>query len=414
MGEIFLLAQKDLKLLLRDPRALITLFLNPLIFIVIMSLALAPAYRSLTSSAIHLLVADCDRGEGAREILQALKGIKGLRVEEIPGLGTREAEGVLMRRIEEGKGMAALLIPSGFSARLSRHQEVALPLFLEPTQPLVPEVAEGIVEGVAQGLSVEVRLGEWLGETLSLFVFDLEGLSREKTGKAWKEMAQEEKRKARAHPLIKVQGRVVGKAPVGERPDIYSQNVPGYTTMFVFFLVSFVAISLLAERQEGTLRRLLSAPVGRWALLGGKLIQSFLVGLAQVSILFSVGHLAFGMSLGHSPLGLILLALGLSFTATSLGILVAAWAKTEAQAYGIGVLLVVSLAALGGCFFPTFLMPEFMQYLAHLTPHAWAMEGFQGLIVRGQGVAEILPQIGMLWAFGTAFFLMALGCFQWE
>lgn len=414
MGEAFIIAQKDLKVLFRDPRALITLFLNPLLFIVIMSVALAPAYRSLSSSAIHLLVADFDRGEAAREILQTLKEVKGLQVEELKGLKESEAEGMLMRQIEEGKGMAALLILSGFSARLSRGQKVTLPLYLEPTQPLVPLVAEGIVEGAAKGLSAEVRMGKWLEQTLSLFVFDFESLSKGKTGKAWKDIAQEEKRKARANPLIQVRGRVVGNAPPEERPDIYSQNVPGYTTMFVFFLVSFVAISLLTERQEGTLRRLLSAPVGRSALLGGKLIQGFLVGLAQVSILFSVGHLAFGMSLGHSPLGLILLTLGLSFTATSLGVLVAAKAKTEAQAYGVGVLLVVSLAAMGGCFFPIFLMPEIMQDLAHLTPHAWAMEGFQSLIVRGKGAGDILPQMGMLWAFGIAFFLAALGCFQWE
>lgn len=414
MRGVFLIAWKDLRVLLRDPRALITLFLNPLIFIVIMSLALAPAYRSLTRSAIRLLVADFDRGEGAQEILQTLKEVKGLQVEEIKGLKEAGSEEMLRRRLEEGKGMAALLIPSGFSARLSQREEVTLPLFLEPTQPLVPEVAEGIVEGAAKGLSAEIRLEEWLKRTLSLFILDFESLSKGKTGKAWRDAAREEKRKALAHPLIKVRGRVVGNAPPGERPDIYSQNVPGYTTMFVFFLVSFVAITLLTERQEGTLRRLLSAPVGRSALLGGKLVQGFLVGLAQVAILFSVGHLAFGMSLGHSPLGIILLTLGLSFAATSLGVLVAAGARTEAQAYGVGVLLVVSLAALGGCFFPTFLMPEPMQHLAHLTPHAWAMEGFQELIVRGKGAEDILPQVGIVWAFGIAFFLMALGCFRWE
>lgn len=414
MLEVFVIARKDLKVLLRDPRALITLFLNPLIFIVIMSLALAPAYRSLTSSSIRLLVADFDRKERSREILELLNEVRGLKVERIEGLKESEAQEALMRRIEKEKGMAALLIPSGISDRLDRREEVTLPLFLEPTQPLLPEVVEGMVEGVTKGLSVEVHLEDWLKQTLSFFILDFEMLSKGKTGKTWRESTQEEKRKALANPLIKVLGRTVGKESPEERPDIYSQNVPGFTTMFVFFLVSFVAVSVLTERQEGTLRRLLSAPVGKWALLGGKLVQNFLTGLAQVAIMFSVGHLAFGMSLGHSPLGLVLLTLGLSFAATSLGVLVAAEARTEAQAYGVGILLVVSLAALGGCFFPTFIMPEFMQQLARLTPHAWAMEGFQDLIVRGKGAREVLPHVGMLWAFGIAFFLAAFYRFKWE
>ncbi|MDQ7029670.1 MAG: ABC transporter permease [Ardenticatenia bacterium] len=140
----------------------------------------------------------------------------------------------------------------------------------------------------------------------------------------------------------------------------------------------------------------------------GKLLPYYLVNLGQVALMFAIGRLVFGMSLGRAPLALVLVTLATAAAATGLGLLVAALGKTRQQITGIATLLVLVLAALGGTMVPVFVMPAFMQALARLSPHYWALQGYQDIIVRGLGVAAVLPEVGVLLGFALAFYTVAL------
>jgi ABC-2 type transport system permease protein len=198
------------------------------------------------------------------------------------------------------------------------------------------------------------------------------------------------------------------------------QNVPAYTLFGLFFIAMRLATSIFEEKQLGTFRRLLAAPVSRAALMAGKLAAYVVVNLVQVLVLFALGVLVLpylGMpplSLGAHPEGLVLITLAVSLAATSLGLLLAAIAKTDAQANGIGLILILVSSMLGGVMVPRFVMPAFMQHIGWLSPHAWGLEAYQDVLMRDAGLTAILPDIGILLVFAAVFFSIAVWRFRWD
>ena len=198
-----------------------------------------------------------------------------------------------------------------------------------------------------------------------------------------------------------------------KRPTSTEQNVPGYTIFGVFFIVLTLASGFIHEKRDGTFQRILTAPVSKTSILVGKLLPFYMVNLMQISIMFLIGVIVFGMDLGHIP-ALILVSLALSATANGMGLFVAAICRTEAQVNGLSVLLAVTLSALGGMMVPTFLMPGFMKSLSFFTPHAWALRGHQDVIIRGLGLGDVLPETGVLLLFAAFFFVIALWRFRFD
>jgi ABC-2 type transport system permease protein len=191
------------------------------------------------------------------------------------------------------------------------------------------------------------------------------------------------------------------------------QNVPAYTIFGVFLIVLTLAKSLMREKTEGTLPRLMAAPLSKAVFLVGKLLPYYLVNLIQIGLMFLVGILVFKMRTGHIH-ALFLVSCGLAAAANGLGLLVAAAGKTEAQVETLAVLLAVTLAAMGGMMVPSFIMPGFLQTIAWITPHAWALSGYQDIIVRGLSIIEILPETSVLMGFAAVFFSVALFRFRFN
>lgn len=140
----------------------------------------------------------------------------------------------------------------------------------------------------------------------------------------------------------------------------------------------------------------------------------YLINLLQLTVMLGVSSLMFKMSLGYSPVGLVAVSLAAAATATGLGVLVASLARTEAQVGGLAILLLLTLSALGGCFVPRFIMPNWLQTIGLVTPHAWALDAYQDLLVRGYGLLEVLPKIGALAAFAAVFFGIGVWRFRFE
>jgi ABC-2 type transport system permease protein len=215
-------------------------------------------------------------------------------------------------------------------------------------------------------------------------------------------------------PLVTVERTVPSGMRVQKFPDTFQQNVPGYTIYGIFWIVSLLASSVLQEKREGTFRRLLTAPLDRVVMLTGKLIPYYIINLIQLLLMIGISSLLFGMSLGHSLAGLVAVSLAAAATSTGLGIMVAALARTEAQVGGLTVLLLLSLSALGGCFIPRFVMPQWLRMVGLITPHAWALDAYQDLLVRGYNFLEALPRIGVLGAFAVIFFGIGVWRFRFE
>ncbi|HEV2655326.1 MAG TPA: ABC transporter permease, partial [Ktedonobacteraceae bacterium] len=193
----------------------------------------------------------------------------------------------------------------------------------------------------------------------------------------------------------------------------FDQALPGYAIFFSLFGLNAVAATILQEKEDGTFRRLLIAPIQKYALLGGKMLAQFLVTMAQLSIIFLVGYFLFKVHI-TDWLAVSLLVIGTSFAATGLGMLLVSLVRTRAQINPVVTLVVLVTSAIGGAWWPLFLEPTWLQQLAKIGITAWAMEGLNGSMLLGKGFMGILPDILGLLVYGLICFAIALRFFRFQ
>ncbi len=200
----------------------------------------------------------------------------------------------------------------------------------------------------------------------------------------------------------------------------YQILVPSYTVMFAFFLVLTVGWVFVAERQQGTLKRLRAAPLTRGQILLGKLVPCYVISLGQGIFLLVAGRLLFGMRWGPDSWSLptqagwlLLVVVCTSLAAMGLALLVAAVARSEVQVALFGAVPVLVLALIGGCILPREMMPEQTQNFSLLTPQGWALDAYRELLNASAAyqpnLSIVLRACGGLAAFGLGFLALAWG-----
>ncbi len=295
---------------------------------------------------------------------------------------------------------AAIIIPPGFSAAVDAGEPVEVSLLYDPAGDSVRmQQIEGVVKGATVKISLQNQLAEGLGQMADLTMFAPENVRGPMQAEAEDPQPVEGQQ-----PAIRLEKVSPESVVLRATPDTYQQTIPGYTVMYVFFIITTLTSAIRAERINGTFRRLLSMPVSRGSLLISKLLAAIVIGVAQVLLLFAVGALVFGLGLGSSPLTFLLLTVVLVACAAALGIAVS---TTRIKGAGLGAPLVIA-ALLGGCMFPPDLMPPFLRAISYTVPHRWALNGYQNLLVRGLGFEQVAPQIAVLLAFTAVFFLFAV------
>lgn len=478
---IWTLAKKDLRLLMRDRRAVVILLAMPFLFILVLGMALGEGFGQKPDDRLRISVVNLDqgaietsggfpKGPWAEIVERDLAESAGIRVELIDTL--EEAE----RLVKSSKRAAVLVFGPNFSRDVSRcsfltdginplyrdgikvrmrdaGQAFAIPrdattqkgdkssdaenldveLLRDPTQ----RTAASIIEQVAQVTLLRVvlpwmigRAFEKVGDPAFLDLLGKEeklpgpvkiflsnplvpqkqklalsaGLQSslqnmfskyDLTGKTWADLTRSEPKTGSDAAVTTYQ-----------RSDMrYQTLVPSYTVMFAFFLVLTVGWLFVAERRQGTLKRLRAAPLSRTAILLGKMLPCFLLSLAQGLFLLGAAKIAFGMSWGAEPWWLLLVVITTSISAMGMAMFVAALAQTETQVAIYGTLLVLVLAGISGCLTgDREMMPETMQQVSHFTPHAWALDAYKQLLTTADPNLEIVGQACVILAcFGGGF-----------
>jgi len=214
---------------------------------------------------------------------------------------------------------------------------------------------------------------------------------------------------ATGQSLIQFETVKIGEVEA-ENPSNYV--IPGYLVMFVFFTAAMSAPMIVRERQNHTLERMLAGSVRREYILGGTFLGIAAKGLIQITIFWIVGILAFNMDLGLSPAAVIILSILMVIMSSAFGIMLATMVKTERGADSISVLTSLVLAPLGGCWWPLFILPKWMQFIAKITPHGWANTGFNKLMVFGADFSAAVPEMLTLVGFAVLFGIIAVWRFR--
>lgn len=207
-------------------------------------------------------------------------------------------------------------------------------------------------------------------------------------------------------------------SPSGQRkkiPSGFEQAVPGILVMFTLLvLLTSGGTMLVIERKQGLLRRLASAPITRAEVVSGKLGGRMVLAAIQVSAALIVGTFLFKMDWGPDfAMILVVLAAWAAFCASA-GLLLGSIASSEGQVSGLGVLTANALAALGGCWWPIEITPDWMQMIQKLTPTGWTMDAMHKLISFQSGAASVIPQIALLVAATFVIAGFAVKRFQYQ
>lgn len=175
---------------------------------------------------------------------------------------------------------------------------------------------------------------------------------------------------------------------------------------FLFFTVQFGVSSLIDERANGTLHRLVALPIRPGAVLGAKLVTSVVLGVASMAVLVVASSLLIGASWGD-PLGVAALVVSGVLAATGITAVVASLARTAEQAGSWQAVTATLLGLLGGAFFPVAQVGGALEAVSLLTPHAWFLRGL-GELAGGGGLADVLPATGAMLLFGAVTGAVAL------
>ena len=386
LQQVILMAIKDLRLFVQDRGAL----------------AFALAFPLLFAFAFSLILDDADLDQTATLRVVTAEGPQGLSHAVIDGLrGIPDIELVEMSPDEAASGDLStyLLFPEDLTERLFSGQQALLRVVTDGSDPENDALHRGVAFSISRDLSVRQAA---VGAAVSLAAQGGDVPDESRIAEAVGSLIQEE-------PDGSAGVAGVQQVQVGNIDPVPSANyvLPGYITMFLFFAAGFGAAELLRERRQNTFDRLIASGVDPSTILAGKWLGTATRALVQAIVLWTAGLLFFGINMGEAPTGTILVTLAMLVASASFALFLATIARTEQAAESIAVLAALTMAALGGSWWPLFIMPDWMQMLARVTPHAWANDAFNNLLLFGATTGDVLINVVVLLAFGVVFALFA-------
>lgn len=357
MKRIFLIAQNDLRLFLKDKAAYFWLFGAPLLFAFFMGMNKGPGSPSSPKPAV--LIENKDAGFMGKILVEQL-GVEGLRT------NVTDAQ-------------RGLRIPTNFTASVLAKKPVKVEYF---------QLKESASDA---GFMTEARLVRTLIAVNShLIEHSSEG-----------ELTEGSLRKIIFKPNpVALDSSFGSRKPI---PAGFNQSIPGVLVMFVMMnLLIFGGTTVASERREGVLRRFMVHPVRKIELIYGKIAALLGLGLVQICFVLLIGALFMNFQLGAQYPLVLLVLLIYGWAAGSLGVLIGSIIERDDKIVGLCVLATMVMAALGGCWWPLEITPDSVQRVAHITPVAWALGALHQLISFGGGLREILTALLVLIGFAGA------------
>jgi ABC-2 type transport system permease protein len=419
------MARKDLKILFKDRGQLAVLFAMPLLLALVFGGAVSlmagdggPGGEPALVISVYLV--NEDPGPYGDQVEAALRGIRPLRIRSARSADAAD------QQVADGVAPAAIIIPDDFSARLEANQPTAVQVIRDPAQQVEARAVAGILNEVLTELSVMAEVQYGIAAVFAR-TGALEGAGPDvarATRAQWMGVIGTAVQEIRQNPAIAVRSEDLTGAvkELEVKSMVFAGYVPMFATMFAFFLIGHMAASILGEREAGSFRRLLAAPISRGTAIAGKMLAFMGVVFLQMLLMFGVGRALFDMPLGDSPLALLALTMALALAATGLGMLLGSLARNSKEAESLGMVLGFSLYFASGQAGSVSLsrtgyelgLEGFQFYLSQLVPHTHAFDGYLKVMLSGAGVADILPNILALLGLGLVFFLVGLWRFKYD
>jgi len=327
-------------------------------------------------------VVSAGSGPLGTDLVRILGGMKKVKVVPYP------SDAALSGAVERGEIEGGVIIPSGYSAALSANQDAVLRWIARPDQSgqqlgAVLQAAVDQQNGILAAARFAAERGTPFGQALATAT-----------------------KVAPSVAGVTVDETTAGKSVFAPNVTTYDVEASSELVLFVFLTSLAGSAALVESRRLGVTRRMLSTPTAAREVLAGLALGRFAVALIQGAFIVVGTAVLFGVGWGNVP-GVAVLLVGVALAATGGGMLLGAIFRTEQQASSVSILVGLGLAALGGCMVPLQIFSDTMKRVAHLTPQAWAIDGFSALVRQGSRFSDMLPQLGVLLGFAAVLLALA-------
>ena len=388
---------KDIRLRFASPVEWLFFLILPVSFIFILSGGTAP----LEDNRLGLLTVEQVQSPLSQSLLAELE--KSSSVRPIP----TELQDAL-DQLSARQASSVLIIPAGFTSEALRVGTARLDLRQQKNNlnAMVQEQAVQTALGRVSGL-VEIAT-ESIAQAEAIRPFESDAARQAYFDQALQ--AAGEQMAAAPHRVVVVRGGTQDSIEYDPRAN----STAGQMITWVFIPLIGLSAMFAMERAGGTLRRLLVTPTTRAHDLSGTILGQVLTAMLQMTILIVFGRLVMKINWGHDFLALGFVMVSSALAAASLGTMLGALIKSEAQANGLSIMVGMVMAMMGGCWYPIELFPQAIRNVAQILPTYWAMQGFLDIAVRSQGLPGVLRECAVLLGFATVLFTIGVARFRYE
>jgi ABC-2 type transport system permease protein len=365
--DTWLIAALGLRRSLRDRSLIIQALVAP----IVIALVVGAAFGAGFSLNVTIGIADADRSDVSQQITQGLVGSGG------DGIAFSSVDDVadVERSVDSGVYDAVIVMPEGLRDAALAGRPAQIDVVGRATDPLAQSVAESVAAGVAAQL-----------QTARVTAAAASSAGVDDVGAAIQQAV------TTPPPITVTTGEIEGTF------SVMAYFAPGMAMLFLFFIIGNGARSIIAERNQGTLPRILAAPVPPASVLLGKTAGVMIVGIVSMSAVWLITWLGFGAYWG-APLGVFLVIVAAVTAIAGISLLITGLARTEAQADALTTIVALLFAVAGGTFFLG--ATGVLNTLRLFTPNGLALSAFVDLSAAQAGVLEVMPTILLLVGIGV-------------
>ena len=398
MKKIFAIAWKDAIIRFASSSELIFFIILPVVFTFLLA---GGSPSGNEDPRIRLLVVDEAQTSISQQIIDELENSTAVYPEVV---SRDEAQS----QFDERRASAVFIIPAGVDIESLQSGSAEVEMLQQPNN-LNVTVQERAVLTAIRSVSSAISAAQNAvaqREAKQPFASDAE---KQTYFESSLELAQNIQKDAPERVTV-----VEGSTPDQIEYDPRANSSAGQLITWVFIPLFGISALFAYERQQGTLRRLLTTPSRKATFLLGTISGQVVMALIQMSLLVGFGILVMKLNWGREPLALFVILLASALAAAAFGTTMGTFIKTEGQASGLSIMFGMVFALMGGCWYPLELFPKAIQSAVRILPTTWAMQGLLDLVSRGKGLVDILPEAGVLLGFAVIFFAVGVWRFRYE
>ncbi|MCX6034061.1 MAG: ABC transporter permease [Chloroflexi bacterium] len=391
MNRIFDITVKDLTQILRDRKAFMFLLLMPILFTILFGFAFSGTGKGPADSRLPVGYLDLDNGTYSQHLKNMLTGSTVIRLDE----DTTRSETDLNQLVADEKLAAALIVPAGYSQSVQDGTPLKLTFIADPSNPSASTI-QGEVMAATNRMMSAIRTAQIVGQTTSAFT-----PAFEQALAAWQD------------PPVQVVS--TSSATIKMQDDITlsaTHTSPGMMLQFAIAGLIGAATVIVNERKTRSLQRLLTTATSRVHILLVHYLAIFTLIFGQFVLLISFGQLFLHVDYLRIPLATLLVAVAAAACISAMGLLIGVFAKSEEQVIIFVMIPMFVLSGLGGAWMPLEYTGAAFQAIGHVSPVAWAMDGFKNIVARGLGFNSVLLPVAALAGYALLFFLLAIWRFR--